>query len=811
MRLLRVLISAVLFLIVAFVTVDYVYDRTKLTNQLVQDALEGYPFAVNIGHVEHHFLELGQLTLKNVRWQDDFGNSLSLDEFRLNLNWQALFYGAVDIGAIAFGKLNVTVNQNGLDKLERALQKNAAANPQATSDADSQLLVERVYLQALTVAEINLDYTDIDKSLSLENVHIQLDDWQLSQIMPFDLNNLTGSLLLTLERGHYQQNTKVETISAKTQNLLVQGEISKGQLKPLLEINTIKNANSVTKLTIEATDGQAQTEASTDAASQQQSATSISSSVDEDQIAALPLDIKVKKLSLQDNHIEFTTAERFVTVDALDINLTDFLIDPSQADWLSAVQAQMNLAAKDIQLSPYHLKEFQLNLELAKRELDIKHFAFSAFDGTFESLASVTLSQPYQVDIKKVAMQNMVIELPIAQPSGSSELNSNELKNDEKVEQSGRPEASENALKQSTDSAKSEAAQANEGVDQLVAQWVASLNIQNLTLSNIDLLLVEESTQWLVAQDINLELDKITPIENGRLLRQEDIKPGHNLVMSIHNIKHLTTEIRDINLYAETIARGVKLTDSGFTMDDGAVRLNAKVSKQNNIIKVKAHSDIQKLNLARFQPYLADSKIMPEGALNADSTVDLSIDNQKQLPAGVNGTVDLTTDGFTLNGLALDKILDGFRASQETSLFDVGTFLVTGPVGMIAMQFAQLGAGAMQLKGTTVVQQIELHLDIQDSQLAVENTRVKTKDNHLGFYGQIDLPQQAFKQFKFGLLDSDGCAAIQQTLDGPFSKVRDVLFNTTSGAVTSPISNVLRKAQDTASGGCKAFFPNSTK
>ncbi|KMT63809.1 hypothetical protein [Catenovulum maritimum] len=333
------------------------------------------------------------------------------------------------------------------------------------------------------------------------------------------------------------------------------------------------------------------------------------------------------------------------------------------------------------------------------------------------------------------------------------------------------------------------------------------LAINQLAIDNIKLTLTDPATAqaWLALTEFGLTLDQIKLVEQQKLVQFSELKPGSNLMIQFAEFIYLTP-------LAQNLAIAVKTKDAGANLDgelelaQGKIDLDTDITETDKIIKLAGKIDWQQINFAVFKPILADSPVLPTGVFTGNTILDASYNTNKPGLAGVDGQVQLTTDKFGLKGIQLDKMLSAFKSSQETSLLDVGAFLVSGPLGVMAMQLAELSSAATATGGTTEINSIDINANISDQVINLKLADIKTKAHHLGLYGDVNLAAKQFEKFQFGLLDSEGCAPVQQTLDGPFSEVKDILFNTTKGAATSSITSVFNNVGKLAGKKCKPFY-----
>ncbi|EWH11258.1 hypothetical protein DS2_05355 [Catenovulum agarivorans DS-2] len=456
----------------------------------------------------------------------------------------------------------------------------------------------------------------------------------------------------------------------------------------------------------------------------------------------------------------------------------------------SAAELEINLNSAEVyfpqqaQNQHYKMESFSFASRLAEQNVDIENLAFDTFGGQVSLAGSSNVQLPLDIRLNHLDVAGMDIGYHLAKPQAS----------DESVQPADDGDSSQQDAPKPTD---------NQKIEQ-----IANLYLESIELEHINIRLFEQEN-WLEAEEFNLKLKDTDVIKQHQLVDTVSLNAGAHLLTSLKRLKYISSEFSQINLNVTQTEDALLLADTGLTHKDGRVRIEGKVIDGRRVGESQAQAllqtDIYKFDLPALEPFLQSVPFKPTGVLDANLDLQLQLEPNNKWTMS-KGDFNLKTGTFGIDGIALDKLINGFKASQETSLLDVGSFLVAGPVGMMAMQFAELSAGAAQFKGSSNIEFIQAKASVENNLIEVESAKVKTTDNRLGFVGNINLNEQAFEKFRFAILNEQDCPKVQQTLDGKFTEVKKVLFSTTSGAVTSPLSNVWRKAKDVAAGGCKSFY-----
>lgn len=323
------------------------------------------------------------------------------------------------------------------------------------------------------------------------------------------------------------------------------------------------------------------------------------------------------------------------------------------------------------------------------------------------------------------------------------------------------------------------------------------LPIRSLLLSKVDIsnsrFYSSLSAEDISAEQIQLQLRDISLVEDYQLSRSQPELQGtfeaeiHNLAFGKHKLQQIKLggmkyQLLDINQLM-VVAPGID------------IQLQAQADMSQAELPVKVQSKTLALDFgAQNRDWFAENLPWPEGVLNAD--VQLSASALAELPLNtLNGAIKLSSQGMQLHKLNLNGILAGLEQTEKTSLMDVGSFLVTGPLGLIASQVANLGqTGLTAQDGVSQLQQVELNLGIDKGILATRDVALSTDKYRVALDGKIDLPQQQFDDLKFYILDHKGCADIQQTLNGPMNSPDGIFSQAVSTTVLKPFSNILSQA-----------------
>lgn len=213
------------------------------------------------------------------------------------------------------------------------------------------------------------------------------------------------------------------------------------------------------------------------------------------------------------------------------------------------------------------------------------------------------------------------------------------------------------------------------------------------------------------------------------------------------------------------------------------------------------------LDFDEFQGLLTEIPVKPTGVIQINALLDANgqVNEPDVMLATLAGKVQLAMDQGRLDGVDINELVAGFKDSKETDLKDVGSFLLTGPVGILAANLIDIGAGAVQFEGETLISQLRINGDIDNGNINVNNTAIATDEFRLAFDGAINPVKGTFEEFTFAILDEAGCADIKQTLNGKISSPTSVIAKNILDSAIAPITGLIDTVKNAAV-DCEPFY-----
>jgi len=261
-----------------------------------------------------------------------------------------------------------------------------------------------------------------------------------------------------------------------------------------------------------------------------------------------------------------------------------------------------------------------------------------------------------------------------------------------------------------------------------------------------------------------------------------------------------------------TAAKGV-ISLSPLTMDIFGAKGegDATLDRSGSDPLYKINLQVAKLDFENLEQSYGIKKVMGgKGDLSAALT--MGGKGSHQLMSSLGGTLSLRGDNLVVNDLDLDKALSSYKASQEFSLVDLGAFFIAGPLSNIAVRAYLTGDMYREFRGGQgTITHFNSHWKIKDGVAEATDCALATQHNRVALKGRLDLVNKRYENVIVALLDDQGCAKFDQTINGPFRKPRISAVNMAE-SLAGPFSALFRKAKRIVQGGtCKVIYNGSVK
>lgn len=251
------------------------------------------------------------------------------------------------------------------------------------------------------------------------------------------------------------------------------------------------------------------------------------------------------------------------------------------------------------------------------------------------------------------------------------------------------------------------------------------------------------------------------------------------------------------------------LADSQFAQADA----QATVNLLDPVMPTNVRIQSSQVHLAPIFDALGKQSISATGDISLSGKVDVSpLQPTEQLITNTAATLALESTKLTIEGIDLDNAIGSLQDSQNAGLMDIGGFMLTGPIGLVAGQMLDLGSGAIGTGGgTTLITGLGVHTTLNNGVVDITDTAIATSKHRVSFAGGFDIPNLAFNDLTFNILDEKGCATLQQTLKGSINNPQSAVTDTLLGSLVNPLLNFAKKAGNIVDDSCKPVYKGQVK
>lgn len=334
------------------------------------------------------------------------------------------------------------------------------------------------------------------------------------------------------------------------------------------------------------------------------------------------------------------------------------------------------------------------------------------------------------------------------------------------------------------------------------------LNIESILLRNVSFKDVS-SQQLFAVNNANVEVSNVTAVDDFELVLMKTEPP---IRASLFIEKAIVKQALFGKISGEALLNENRIDMKSLSLasTNSNLFLTGVVKNPKRAAEIQLTVQDSSLDVADFAPLLGKLPVIPSGKFHVEGRLDTqgNFDDPKALLKHLSGDLALGLDNGALQGIDINKIVTAIKDSKKTSFRDVGSFLITGPIGLIASNMFDLSGAASAFDGTTEIPQLKLNSRFDKGKVELSDTAVSTDKNRLAFSGVIDLNERKFNDFTFALLDSKGCADVKQTLNGDFNQPTSAVSKSLLDSALSPIKDILGSVTKTLGKDkeCQPFY-----
>jgi AsmA protein len=142
-----------------------------------------------------------------------------------------------------------------------------------------------------------------------------------------------------------------------------------------------------------------------------------------------------------------------------------------------------------------------------------------------------------------------------------------------------------------------------------------------------------------------------------------------------------------------------------------------------------------------------------------------TIDELKQT---LSGGFSLRGDALILHGINLDHELAEFASTQNFSLIDMGAVFFAGPLGLAVTKGYDYASLFQKSDSNSEITKLISDWTVTNGIAQAQDVAMTTAENLIALDGSLDLHSSRFNELTVALLDSRGCASVQQVIRGSF-------------------------------------------
>jgi uncharacterized protein involved in outer membrane biogenesis len=217
---------------------------------------------------------------------------------------------------------------------------------------------------------------------------------------------------------------------------------------------------------------------------------------------------------------------------------------------------------------------------------------------------------------------------------------------------------------------------------------------------------------------------------------------------------------------------------------------------------------LPQFRIETFYQTLSPQKVV-EGAMDFSAILSMQGKTVSEMTQTANGDASLRGKDLTLIGSDLDQEFARYESSQHFDLVDVGAVIFAGPVGLAITKGYDFASILKESGGTSAIRTLVSEWKIEHGVAHAQDVAMATNENRLALRGGLDFANERFDDLSLTLLDSKGCAKVEQKISGPFQKPVVEQPNILM-ALAGPALKLLKKGRDILPGGeCEVIYAGS--
>lgn len=268
------------------------------------------------------------------------------------------------------------------------------------------------------------------------------------------------------------------------------------------------------------------------------------------------------------------------------------------------------------------------------------------------------------------------------------------------------------------------------------------------------------------------------------------------------------------NVVAENVRAGTALRDGVLTLDPLSLSLFGGQGRGRLVLAGDGHRldfRLDDFQIERFMTAAGAETSPAEGRMHFIARLAFEGRAQSELLGSLHGTARIRGGGLILRGRDLDEQLAQYDSARHFNFVDVGAFFFAGPAGVAITRGYEFAGLAGADEGATRVSEVVSDWRIADGMATADDVALSTAENRIALQGRLNFPERRFDDLIAAVVDSDGCALLEQEIHGTFGAPE---FEQPSilEALTAPIVGAIEDAlNQLGDGDCEAFYTGAVE
>ena len=304
----------------------------------------------------------------------------------------------------------------------------------------------------------------------------------------------------------------------------------------------------------------------------------------------------------------------------------------------------------------------------------------------------------------------------------------------------------------------------------------------------------------LSLSDVEFELHNLLLADDAQLLIDQWPEYLERVPLkSTLNIRQIIAGGHAFNDLALTAANTGSTIDLGLLLKayGGSFANNTAVNWLSDKLSIDTELSADTLRLSQLlQAFELEQKGEGLLELNFDGATAFDPRVPDQSLANLVGNLVLEGDGLVVEGLDVDRLVNGLLKSQEMTLTDIGGFALAGPLALLVTKGGNY-TGALQgaLAGETRIPALLTELKIADQKVNFQDVALATDSNRVAVAGHLNLMDQTYGPIEVQILNESGCELFGTKLKGPLDAPEIAAAELAAASVLNPLLSLAKKSQ----------------